>query len=333
MTRGFARSAIGPAVVFGSVLAFTVTLTVLWNVVLAKDYLRIRELARQESERTGAFHSTFIALGSSLFLAIIVLVVILATRLFMEIRWSRLTSGFVASVSHELNSPLSSIKLHAQTLARDKIGDADRARFAGFILGDVERLASLIGNILRAAQIDRHRLRLDLREVELRPYIAEYVDRATNAAPALVGAGDGPDATVRLDPAIFRQALDNILDNAVKYAKSDGNPPRIVIRTAPAGPGRIGVEVEDDGIGIPPRELRQVFDRFYRIEDGDPKRSRHGTGLGLAIVKAIVAAHGGPVAARCDGPGRGATIRIELPTGAAPVEEATVARAAGAAPS
>jgi signal transduction histidine kinase len=350
MSRAFPRSARVPAVLLAIVILFTITLTVLWNVVLVHDYIRIRDLARQETEYGGAFHWTFIALGSSLFLAILVLLVVFASRLFAEIKWSRLTSGFVASVSHELNSPLSSIKLHAQTLVRPGIGDADRVRFASFVLADVERLSGLIANVLRAAQIDQHRLALSLREVKLRGWLEDYVrgarttmvDRfcaaserraeiAAAAAADAAEAGALADVVVRIDPVVFRQVLDNLVDNALKYSKDEGT--RIVVRMGTVRDGRVAIEVEDDGIGMPPKELRRVFDRFYRIESDDPARSRKGTGLGLSIVKSIVEAHGGTVGARSEGPGRGSTIRIELPviTGAGAEAPAAAGRPAATA--
>ncbi len=322
--RRLARSAKVPAILFAVAVVLMVTLTALWNVVLVRDYMRIRELARQESERGGAFHWTFIAIGSTLFVTIIVLVVLVAIRLFAEIRWNRLTSGFVASVSHELNTPLSSIKLYAQTLARAQIPEAERVRFAQFIHADVERLMGLVANILRAAQIDIAKLRLELEAVPLRAYLAEYVESARGQLDRTVGGarrvavelGPGPDAVVPIDRALFRQVLDNLLDNSVKYARAEGC--RIVVRTAEAGRSRIAVEFEDDGIGMPASELKKVFERFYRIEDDDPARSRKGTGLGLSIVAALVDAHGGAVGARSDGPGQGTRIRIELPVGPVP---------------
>lgn len=323
--RRLARSAKVPAILFAVAVVLMVTLTALWNVVLVRDYMRIRELARQESERGGAFHWTFIAIGSTLFVTIIVLVVLVAIRLFAEIRWNRLTSGFVASVSHELNTPLSSIKLYAQTLARPQISEADRIRFAQFIHADVERLMGLVANILRAAQIDMAKLRLDRVEVPLRAYLAEYVDATRAVLDRTIGAaravtvelGPGPDAVVAIDRGLFRQVLDNLVDNSVKYGRPEGC--RIVVRTAEAGRNRIAVELEDDGIGMPAGELKKVFERFYRIEDDDPGRSRKGTGLGLSIVAALVSAHDGTVLARSDGPGRGTQVRIDLPIGPPPL--------------
>ena len=150
MKQRLTRSAFVPIVLFTIVLASVVTLTVLWHVVLFKDWAQIRELAQQAQAGGQSFHWALLALGSILFIAVVVLLSILASQLFSEIRWNERQQNFIASVSHELNSPLSSIKLYAQTL-RGPLSDDEKRKFLEVILADVDRLSHLIGNILRAA--------------------------------------------------------------------------------------------------------------------------------------------------------------------------------------
>jgi signal transduction histidine kinase len=322
-TRSFARSARVPATLFVIVLFLVIALTVLWNVVLSRDYLRIRELAaRAAAEEGAAFHWTFLGVGSALFLAIIVLLSILGAQLFSEIRMNQRQSAFIATVTHELNSPLASIKLYAQTLRNPDLAADERARFLDTLLTDVERLRALIANVLRTAQVEAARLRLVRERVTLRDYLAGYVadvgpsleKRARGSAIAL--APGEPGAVVELDRLAFRQVLDNLVDNSLKYAK--GERVRIEVAVAPAAPSRLGeervaLEVRDDGIGIPRAELKRIFDRFARIDNSDPARARQGTGLGLSISRSLVELHGGAIEAHSPGPGLGATIRIELP--------------------
>ena len=136
--RRFKRFSIrGPVVLFALVLVLAVTLTVLWNVALVHDYNRLRDLAAGG----GAFHGALIAVGSALLLAIIVLSCVLGIQLITNLRWSQRQSNFLASVSHELNSPLTSIKLYAQTLRRDDLSAPDRAGFVRKILFDTDRLS------------------------------------------------------------------------------------------------------------------------------------------------------------------------------------------------
>lgn len=303
----------GPVTLFVIVLVLIVTLTVLWNVVLVHDYQKLRALAAQEA----AFHGTFVALGTALFLAIIVLSSLLGAQLFSQIRWSRRQSYFLASVSHELNSPLSSIKLFAQTLRKGDLVANDRRNFVEKILFDVERLQRLIANILRAAEVD-HRgdeLQVVVQSVELRAYLEEYIDdvKALHQASGLeVVLHDGPQSRVRLDRMMFRQVLDNLIDNAVQY-RGD-RPPRVDIRVRLREEEKIEVEIRDQGIGVPRQELPKLFDRFYRIDSPYlSQRKRKGTGIGLYVVRSIVLAHGGEVSAESGGAGQGTAIHIRLP--------------------
>ncbi len=166
------RSLRGPVTLFVIVLVMVVTLTVLWNFILVHDYQQLRKLAQEAT-----FHGAFVAMGSALFVAIIVLSSILAAQLFDQIRFSQRQSNFIASVSHELNSPLSAIKLFAQTLRKHDIALEDRLDFVEKILFDVDRLHRLIANILRAAEAD-HRgqeLHVVVQNVELGQYLRRYV--------------------------------------------------------------------------------------------------------------------------------------------------------------
>ncbi|MCP3964503.1 MAG: HAMP domain-containing histidine kinase [bacterium] len=302
----------GPVILFVIVLVLIVTLTVLWHVALVQDYQKLKALAAQDS----AFHWTFIALGSVLFLAIIVLASILGSQLIGHIRWSQRQSNFVASVSHELNSPLSAIKLFAQTLRRRDLATEDRLDFVEKILFDVERLQRLISNILRAAEVDNRgdELHVVVQSVELTSYLREYIRDATalneesNLRLALSGGGELP---VKLDRMMFRQVLDNLIDNAIRYRGPEA--PEVEMRLARVD-GWAELRVVDRGIGVSATELPHLFDRFYRSDKSAPVRQRKGTGIGLFVVRSIVEAHGGKVRAFSDGLGRGTTISIRLPS-------------------
>ncbi|MEM7582686.1 MAG: HAMP domain-containing sensor histidine kinase [Acidobacteriota bacterium] len=300
-----------PVILFVIVLVLIITLTVLWHVALVQDYQKLKALAAQDT----AFHWTFIALGSVLFLAIIVLASILGAQLIGHIRWSQRQSNFIASVSHELNSPLSAIKLFAQTLRKPDLSTADRLDFVEKILFDVERLQRLISNILRAAEVDNRGdvLPVVMQDVELTSYLQEFIGDASTLHEendlqlALSGGGE---LWAKLDRMMFRQVLDNLIDNAIRYRGSDA--PQVDIHLQ-----RIEdwaeIRVTDHGIGVGSNELPHLFDRFYRSEALETQPKRKGTGIGLFVVRSIVEAHGGKVRAYSPGIGHGLTLSIRLP--------------------
>ncbi len=307
------------------VLVLIITLTVLWHVALVQDYQKFKELAADS-----AFHWTFIAMGSVLFLAIIVLSISLGAQLIGHIRWSRRQSNFISSVSHELNSPLSAIKLFAQTLRRPDLSSVDRLDFVEKILFDVERLQRLIANILRAAEVDNRgdELPVVTQQVELGSYLREYIADALalNAESGLeLSLASEGKFKVKLDRMMFRQVLDNLIDNAIRY-RGDRTP-SVELNLARVGEW-FELRVRDRGIGVEAEELPHLFDRFYRSDTAPSGRRRKGTGIGLYVVRSIVEAHGGRVKAFSSGLDRGTTMSIRLPVIPAQPSESAVDKAA-----
>ncbi|RMG09164.1 MAG: sensor histidine kinase [Planctomycetota bacterium] len=312
----------GPVTLFVLALVLMVALLVLWNIALVSDYQQIRELAARAEDSGTTFHYTYIIVGSILFVTMISVTSVLGAQLLGEIRFTQRLADFVATFTHELNSPLASIKLFAQTLRRGELPRAEQERFLDLILADVERLSAQISNVLRAAQVDGPEgLRIAPEPVDLFAFLRDFVAARRAAVEKLkedvdVSLSDGPAATGRptvgLDRQLFRQALDNLVDNSLKYRRQD-TPLRVEIAICPAPAGWVGLEVRDNGRGIRAGDLRRVFDRFQRLEERSDSPRQAGTGLGLWIVRAIVDAHGGHVEARSAGEGQGTTIRIELP--------------------
>ncbi len=328
------RSVKGTVALFVVALVVVVALLVLWNVVLAVDFQRIRELATRDEQRGVAFHWTFIGLGSALFVAAIALLSVLGARLIGEIRESQRMSRFIATFTHELNSPLASIKLFAQTLQRPGLPPAEQARFLALILEDVERLRGQISNVLRAAQADGPLgLQVAPEPLDLNAWLADYVDARR---PGLDRDGRvrlefeaGPPAEVRFDRSLLRQVVDNLLDNAVKYGRRDGVRVQVLVLEG-STPDRVAVEFRDDGTGVREQDLARIFDRLGRGERGAGAQTA-GTGLGLWVVRSAVEAHGGMVWATSPGLDRGTTIRLELPSLASGEALAAAGDRAGAA--
>lgn len=219
---------------------------------------------------------------------------------------------FVANVSHELKTPITSIKGFLETLQEGAIDDRENAeKFLSIMEKQTDRLNAIIEDLLSLSRIEQHveKKSIILREAS----VAEVVDAAANACVERAQEKDitiktnCEDVVGRINPTLLEQALINLVDNAVKYSEPEST---VTIRCSRSG-SEILLEVEDQGCGIPKEHHSRIFERFYRV---DKARSRQigGTGLGLAIVKHIVLAHCGRVTLD-SAPGKGTTFSIHLP--------------------
>ncbi len=225
-------------------------------------------------------------------------------------RLEAMRRDFVANVSHELKTPLTSIAGYAETLATEASPGTQIERFARPILSNARRMHRLVDDLLDLSRIESGRWQPHPDLVDVRGLAGEawaaFADRARERRIQFtVGAGKVHHITA--DPDALRQVLTNLLDNALRHTPPGG---RITVSLEPA-PGGVTVSVADTGSGIAPEHLPRIFERFYRA---DPGRSREegGTGLGLAIVKHLVEAHGGRVEAQ-SALGKGTTIRMFFP--------------------
>ena len=220
-------------------------------------------------------------------------------------------SEFVATVSHDLRSPLTLIKGYATMM--DMVGDLNeqQATYNKKIITGVERMFRLINNLLDLGRIDAD-VGLQIEQVGIR----EMIERVTqNFAPQalqkriemIVEIDDEVTEEIEADPALLQQALYNLVDNAIRYSSLDK---KVWIR-AVQREDFIIFEIEDEGIGISPVDQPRVFEKFYRVEQGDNQQER-GTGLGLAIVKSIAERHGGRVELKSE-LGKGSTFYLALP--------------------
>jgi len=216
----------------------------------------------------------------------------------------------INDVSHELNTPLSVIKLEAKGL-RDGLQTPETA--SDHIIQEVDRLGGIVTDLDWLAETDQGELRLALEATSVHELLTAEADRwqpqsqARQVELSLQVSGDLP--VMDLDRMRMSQALGNVVGNAINCTEAGGN---IVIRAGTEGGEQLVISVTDDGIGIDAADLPHVSDRFYRT-DRSRSRGIGGTGLGLAITRAIVEAHGGTIAVASDGPGQGVTVSIRLP--------------------
>ena len=251
--------------------------------------------------------------GSIFFLVIIALGVVNTIFLVREIRRNEQHDSFINAVTHELKTPIASIRLYLQTLQSRELDEEKRREFYRIMLEDSDRLLNTIEQVLRAGatgSILRRsaRTRLDLAEIarecvelartrfHLGPDALEYVERTPNATVL----GDGDE---------LKAAVWNLIDNAVKYSST---PVKVRVELEELPQQRVAIRVTDHGVGISPAELKRIFKRFYRIPASVAVRTK-GTGLGLFIVRSVARKHGGRAYAESAGEGRGSTFTLLLP--------------------
>jgi signal transduction histidine kinase len=253
-------------------------------------------------------------LGVSTFTLIIAGLIVYTVFLVREMGITEQQDSFLNSVTHELKTPIASIRLYLETLQSREVGDAQRKEFYRIMLQDADRLQHTVEQVLRAGSA-RQKRRLEHRgPVDLTWLVQECVDTARErhhlAADAIVIAEPDPNAPVVVEGDVdeLRTAVANLLDNAVKYSRG---APHIAVQAAGPTPDTAWVRVKDDGIGIPRAQLGRIFNRFYRFQ---PRGSKiKGTGLGLYIVRSIAKKHGGRVFAESAGENKGSTFTLELP--------------------
>ena len=230
----------------------------------------------------------------------------------------RQQSNFISGVTHELKSPLTSIRLYAELLEGEDLPEERRMRAGLVIREEADRLSALVEQILRARAVETRDLRLEPVTLDLDTWLRSRVEAlrvrlAAHDRPLVLESQLATDTSpdplwILADPEALELVLGNLVDNALKYS-------------AKPAPIRLGMDrkrhwaefwVADDGVGFAPEESRRLFDRFYR-GGNELTRKTKGTGLGLYLVREFVETQGGRVSAESDGPGRGARFAVALP--------------------
>lgn len=275
------------------VIAAAVTLNISWIV------LNWRELGT-------------LILGVIFFGIVIAGLVLNTIFLVREIRRNEQQDSFLHAVTHELKTPLTSIRLYLQTLQSRAVDDTQRQEFYRVMLADSDRLLGTVEQVLQAAQLGHRKNRLD-EVVDMEKLVKECLEEARthhHLSPEslrLLNETSEGAAKVIGSREELRSAVSNVLDNAIKYSGK-----KVDIQVELSASDNVSLRIRDNGIGIPREELKRVFKRFYRVADREVARVK-GSGLGLFIVRSIAKKYGGNAFAESEGPGRGATITIQLP--------------------
>ncbi len=255
--------------------------------------------------------------GILLFLGIVLLAMIIAgvvlNTIFLvrEIRRNEQHDAFINAMTHELKTPVASIRLYLETLQSRAVDEEKRKEFYRIMLDDSDRLLQTIEQVLRTGRMGASR-KLNLTRIDLGQVIEESLQRARAlyrlAPEALTYRPEGP-VTIMGDADEVRAAVSNLIDNAVKYS---GNNVKVSVETEKIANNFVALRVKDEGPGIPKTELKQIFKRFHRVPGSLATRVK-GTGLGLYIVRSVAKRHGGRAWAESEGPGRGSTFILQLP--------------------
>lgn len=257
-----------------------------------------------------------LVLGVLLFMVLIGGLSLNTIFLVREIRRNEQHDAFINAVTHELKTPLASIRLYLQTLQQRDLDRSKQQEFIDIMLADGERLQSTIDQVLLAGATGGSKRPMNRSDVDVVELVRESMrlvanrHHLTGGELEYVGAEpEGEQAVVWGDPEELKAAVTNLLDNAVKYS---GDRIKVFVDVARTGARKIAVQVRDEGIGITNDELKRVFRRFYRIPGRSAVKVK-GTGLGLSIVHAVAKRHGGRAYVESEGVGKGSRFSIELP--------------------
>ncbi len=255
-----------------------------------------------------------LVLGIIFFGAIIAGLVLNTIFLVREIRRNEQQDSFLNAVTHELKTPVASIRLYLETLERRQLDETQRREFYGVMLQDTERLLGTIEQVLQAGEARHGRVQAKWHEVDFAALVRDTL-AATSQRLHLpenmlrLDPSPSSELLVRGNPEQLRTAVANLFDNAVKYS---GEKPDIVVNLRTPDIDTISLTVQDRGIGIPRNELKRIFKRFYRAHAAGFGQVK-GTGLGLFIVRSVARQHGGDAFAESDGEGKGSTFHLQLP--------------------
>ncbi len=252
--------------------------------------------------------------GIIFFALIITGLVLNTTFLVREIRRNEQQNAFLNAMTHELKTPIASIRLYLETLKSRELTEEKRREFYDIMLADSARLLDTVEEVLLASRTKEKSRSLRMTRIDLRELLqetSELIKTRYNLKPEAIRLAERDSPVfVSGDKDELSTVFLNLFDNAVKYTID--REVDILVKIRPAVTGNVEVNVRDKGIGLSATDASRVFKRFYRSSD-DSAGNTKGTGLGLYIVESIVKNHGGKVFVKSRGPGKGSTFTVRLP--------------------
>jgi signal transduction histidine kinase len=280
-------------------------------VVLTVGWVLLSVIGALQTNQYPGLYWTLLTIGS-LFIALLLAGTVLYLILSIKaINLTRRQSNFIDSVTHELKSPIASMKLYLQTLSRHHVSVAEQSGFYSYMLEDLERLDRLINQMLAAGRLEEQRSADEFEEVDLPRLLTDCAASVclSYRVPAETVSFDLTPCSIRARPVDVEVIFRNLIDNAVKYA---GNPPRVEVKACAGQDNHVLVQVADNGRGIPHRFRRKIFGRFVRL-GLELEREKPGTGLGLYIARTLVRRLKGSIRIHDPKQGPGTVFEIQLP--------------------
>jgi two-component system, OmpR family, phosphate regulon sensor histidine kinase PhoR len=296
-------------ITLGSILlVFCLALTTLWNIVLIYNTLQLKAYAGPHLKTIWS-QWVILGVGSLLFVIIITGIILFIVFMSRQIILNQLQKNFIDSVTHELKTPLTSLRLYVETLQRHKVDAEKQAWLLDTMLKDIEHLDLLVSHVLEAVRIEYRRDPERLVEVDLWVLLQECGETLTRryALPAETIQIIGEQVPLRSDPVGLRLVFMNLIDNAIKYSPEN---PQVEIQIGRENGSFLTVAVRDQGLGIPEPELKKIFRRFYRVSGNE---STKGSGLGLFIVYETLRQLKGKIQVLSEGRLQGSTFVVSLP--------------------
>lgn len=238
-------------------------------------------------------------------------IVLIFRHLSVQLRLTKLYDNFIANVTHELKSPLSSIQLYLETLNTRDVPEEKKKEFYETMMRDSERLKNLINSILEISSMDKKKLKRSFEIYKADETIKKIILESAELfllKPESIKFNGEADCDVLLDRNSIKTVFNNLVDNSIKYSV---NKPEISVTFKQVNK-KLEIDFIDKGIGIPNDQLKKIFLKFHRIYDNDIPNVK-GTGLGLYVVKEILKIHKGKITAYSEGKSKGAMFKIELP--------------------
>lgn len=280
--------------IFGiSLVALTVALNVGWIL------LNLQQIA-------------LLVMGMIFFAAIITGLVLNTIFLIREIKRNEQHDAFLNAVTHELKTPIASIRLYLDTLKSRDVPEEKKREFYDIMLNDSDRLLNTVELVLQASRTRDSKRILNTSEINIASLLEECIQRISNRyslPPDAITLAAEKDVTINGDRAELQIAFANLLDNAVKYSDKDV---KVSVEIDASDEKDLEVSIQDSGAGMDAGELKRIFRRFYRIPNISTQNAK-GTGLGLSIVSAIIERHGGKINAESKGVGHGSKFIVKLP--------------------